>query len=518
MNGVIRHLLAACGRDGMTDEELLTCFLDGRDDNALAALVRRHGPMVWGVCCRLLRSHHDAEDAFQATFLVLVQKAATLPNRETIGNWLYGVARQTAVRMRAAAAKRGVRERQVTVLPEPTRAEKYVWNDLAPVLDEELSRLPDKYRVLIVLCDLEGMTRKDVARQLDLPEGTAASRLAAARAMLAKRLARRGIVVSFVLFGAVLPQQSAWASVPTTVIASTIKAATLVAAGKAAPGAISPTVAALITGVTNAMFMTKLKTGVVAVLVVGLTLAGIGAGVGFPTNPVAVAQQPGVQPPDIKPSDEAKKSGSKEPPKQGDKTGEERKKEPAVVTPEQLFRDKLTGPVRVEFTVANYNQYFPLIPPGDTTTPNFLDILEPNYNEGGIDTLQVYLPQKIAARFSQLGVENVRSHILGKVIRVSGTLRQGGNVKGGSSYSLWIESLDQFESISKKGRPPGASGPGRPGLPPGTSGPGGQSALPPRGLRVRGRQFCRRVLLRLRLRLRGRRGAVSSGGAGSGEK
>ncbi len=144
-----------------------------------------------GVCRRLLRSHHDAEDAFQATFLVFVQKAATLPNRETVGNWLYGVAHQTAVRMRAMVAKRGVWERQVTVIPEPATAEQYVWNDLAPVVDEELSRLPDKYRVLIVLCDLEGVTRKEVARRLDIPEGTAASRLATARAMLAKRSRRR---------------------------------------------------------------------------------------------------------------------------------------------------------------------------------------------------------------------------------------------------------------------------------------------------------------------------------------
>ena len=149
MNRVIQHLLAACGRDGggMTDGELLTRFLSGRDDDALAALVRRHGPMVWGVCCRLLRTHQDAEDAFQATFLVLVQKAATLPNPETVGNWLYGVARQTAVRMRAMVARRGARERQVAVLPEAATAERYVWNDSSPVVDEELSRLPDKYRV-----------------------------------------------------------------------------------------------------------------------------------------------------------------------------------------------------------------------------------------------------------------------------------------------------------------------------------------------------------------------------------
>src|SRR5262249_44063075 len=156
--------------------------------------------------------------------------------------------------------KRGVRERQVVVMPEPATAEQYVWNDLALVLDEELSRLPDKYRVLIVLCDLEGVTRKDVARRLDIPEGTAASRLATARAMVAKRLARRGVVVSGVLLGAVLSQQSAWASVPTTVVTSTIKAAGSAAAGQAAAaGAVSVTVATLTEGVVKAMFMTKIK-------------------------------------------------------------------------------------------------------------------------------------------------------------------------------------------------------------------------------------------------------------------
>jgi len=109
---VIRQLLAAPGQGGAgtTDGELLTRFLGHRDDAALAALVRRHAPMVWGVCRRLLRGHHDAEDAFQATFLVLVRKAATVVPREMVGNWLYGVAHQTSVRLRATAAKRGVRE------------------------------------------------------------------------------------------------------------------------------------------------------------------------------------------------------------------------------------------------------------------------------------------------------------------------------------------------------------------------------------------------------------------------
>jgi len=167
---IIHNLLAdaALGAGGMTDGELLAHFLSSRDDNALAALVRRHAPMVWRLCDRLLRNHHDAEDAFQATFLVLVKKAADVP-REAVANWLYGVARQTALRARATAAKRGRRERQVVNLPEPTM-EDVRDTDLQFVLDEMLSRLPDHYRGVIVLCDLEGLTRKEAARQLAIPE------------------------------------------------------------------------------------------------------------------------------------------------------------------------------------------------------------------------------------------------------------------------------------------------------------------------------------------------------------
>ncbi len=242
MNRTIQHLLMSAWHEGAgrTDGQLLDSFVHHKDDAALTALVRRHGPMVWGVCCRLLRSHQDAEDAFQATFLVLVQKAATLPDTETVGNWLYGVAHQTAVRMRAIVAKRGVRERQVTVMPEPNSAEECVWNDLKPVLDEELSRLPNKYRVLIVLCELENKTRKEVAVQIGVPEGTVASRLATARTMLAKRLARRGVVVSGVLLGTVLTQQASSACVPMVVVSSTIKAASLLRLDRRRQGRFRP--------------------------------------------------------------------------------------------------------------------------------------------------------------------------------------------------------------------------------------------------------------------------------------
>src|SRR5580700_8626189 len=155
MSVVIQHLFTACGRNGagMTDGELLTHFVKHRDDAAFAAVVRRHASMVWGVCRRLLRGHHDAEDAFQATFLVLVRKVATIRDKETVANWLYGVAHQTAVRLRSTAAKRGARERQVVDMPEPIAAEAR-GNDLLPLLDDELSRLPEHFRLLIVLCDL----------------------------------------------------------------------------------------------------------------------------------------------------------------------------------------------------------------------------------------------------------------------------------------------------------------------------------------------------------------------------
>lgn len=267
MSVVIQQLRTALGQGGaeMTDGELLYLFLNGGDNAALAALVRRHAPMVWGVCRRLLRSHHDAEDAFQATFLVLVRKAASVKPREAVGNWLYGVAHQTAVRMRAMAAKRAGREKVVVDMPEMV-VEENSHNDLLPLLDQELSCLPDKYRLMIVLCDLESKTRKEVARQLGIPEGTVAGRLARARAMLAKRLARKGVAVSGVGLGAALSQVAVSASAPATLVASTIKDTSLMAAGKVVEAAISPTVAALTEGVMKAMLLNKLKTVTVMVM------------------------------------------------------------------------------------------------------------------------------------------------------------------------------------------------------------------------------------------------------------
>src|SRR5215468_9754274 len=129
---------------GLTDGQLLRDYLNNGGELALAALVRRHGPTVWGVCRRVLSNHHDAEDAFQATFLVLVRKASSIKPRDMVGNWLYGVAHQTALKARARSAKRQAREKQVIAMPEPAAPTDHT-DDLARLLDQELSRLPDKY-------------------------------------------------------------------------------------------------------------------------------------------------------------------------------------------------------------------------------------------------------------------------------------------------------------------------------------------------------------------------------------
>jgi RNA polymerase sigma factor (sigma-70 family) len=273
----LRRVLLLRDGAGLTDGQLLEDYISRGEEAALGVLVRRHGPMVWGVCRRVLRNHHDAEDAFQATFLVLVRRAASIVPREMVANWLYGVAHQTALKARATAAKRMQRERQVTEMPEPAVAEQDVWHDVRPLLDQELSRLPEKYRVVIVLCDLERKTRKEAARQLGVPEGTIAGWLARARRMLAKRFGRRGVVLSAGVLATVISQNAASAAAPAPVLFSTIQAVSLFAAGQAAAaGVISVQVATLTEGVLKTMVLSKGKLALFAALVIGLMTAGWG--------------------------------------------------------------------------------------------------------------------------------------------------------------------------------------------------------------------------------------------------
>jgi RNA polymerase sigma factor (sigma-70 family) len=264
----VRSVVASTHTDA-TDGELLTRFIDHRDEGAFESLVRRHAPMVLGVCRRLL-SPEDAEDAFQATFLILALKAKSIRPREMLAGWLHGVARQVTLRARRASARRLQREQTVAVLPEAESVSHEHWNDVMPVLDQEITHLPEHYRIVIVLCDLENLTRHETAQRLSLPEGTVNSRLARARTLLAKRLTQRGVVLS----AGVLPviAQNASANVPIAMVSSVVRIAFLASAENAARGVISAQVATLMQGVEQAMLATKLK----LVVVVSLMLGAVG--------------------------------------------------------------------------------------------------------------------------------------------------------------------------------------------------------------------------------------------------
>jgi RNA polymerase sigma factor (sigma-70 family) len=278
-NQVVQHFRRlALVRDGakQTDGQLLGYFVEQRNEAAFEALVRRHGPMVMGICRRVLHSRHDAEDAFQATFLVLFRKAASVMPREMVANWLYGVAHQTAVRARSSNAARRQREKTLALTARTETAPRECRDDLQPVLDQELSRLPDKYRIPVVLCDLEGNTRKEAARQLGWPEGSVSSRLARARAILARRLTRRGVTLSAAALTELISVKAASACVPGALVVATVKAASLLTAGHMEPtGLISTRVVALADQVSRIMFITKLK-GITGVLLV------IGMAIGVP--------------------------------------------------------------------------------------------------------------------------------------------------------------------------------------------------------------------------------------------
>jgi RNA polymerase sigma-70 factor (ECF subfamily) len=272
----LRRMVLMGGAAGLTDAELLERFLTLREDSAFESLVRRHGPMVFGVCRRVLHHEQDAEDAFQATFLVLVRKAATIWPREMLPNWLFGVAYRTALAAKTAAVRRRLRERQVNPMPPTKASDQNLWPDLQPILDEELSHLPNKYRVPIVLCDLEGKSRQEAAQQLGWLPGTLSGRLARARSMLAKRLTRRGLTVSGAVLAASFGQNLASANLPPSLLSSTVKASLMVAAGRAATALISANVIALSQGVLRTMLMTKIKILAVVFLTLGVSIAGVG--------------------------------------------------------------------------------------------------------------------------------------------------------------------------------------------------------------------------------------------------
>jgi RNA polymerase sigma factor (sigma-70 family) len=266
--------------DGLTDGQLLEAFLSDGEEAAFEALVRRHGPMVLGVCRRVLHHAHDAEDAFQATFLVLMRKAASITRRELLGAWLHGVAFRIAVRAKTMNARRRTREAAVRAIPGRDVSEEAQSRDLEALLDREVNRLPEKYRAAIVLCELQGKSRTEASRALGLAEGTLSSRLARGRDLLRKRLSRTGLVLGSGTLTAALVPQAAPAAVPPALLLTTVRAAFSFAGGKAAiTGALSPKVIALAESGLKSLFLAKLKVATFLLLGVGILGAGLQAGV-----------------------------------------------------------------------------------------------------------------------------------------------------------------------------------------------------------------------------------------------
>ncbi len=250
--------LAGSPAGKLADGILLERFVTAKDETSFTTLVKRHGPMVWSVCQRVLRSTPDAEDAFQGTFLVLARKASSIRKPELLGNWLYGVASRTALKAKSLAASRRVLEGKVVAMPETVTTSD---PDLAAVLDDEVSRLPDKFRAPFVLCYLQGLTNEEAAHRLGCPTGTIVSRLSRARERLRARLSRRGLAPSALAAFAHVSGE-----VPRSLVAATVRST---------QGSAVLRVSEIAEGVLQAMFMTKLKTTVAVVLGIGFLLVPV---------------------------------------------------------------------------------------------------------------------------------------------------------------------------------------------------------------------------------------------------
>jgi RNA polymerase sigma factor (sigma-70 family) len=289
LHGVLRHLRKLCearpGRD-LGDGELLERSLAGGEEAAFAVLVQRHGPMVLEVCRRVLGDRHAAEDAFQATFLVLVRRSATIRRRAALGSWLFGVAQRVALKQRAREAARRGRERRAAKTPRAETPDERTWQELRAALDEEIGALPESFRAPIVLCYLQGKSYEQAARDLGWPKSSLASRLARAREVLRERLTRRGITLSAAALAAALSERADATALPARLTLQTVKEARLFAAGKAAATAAPSPAVALAEGHLKGPSGLRRK-ALALLLAVGLAAAGGLAG----------HQPPGEKPP-----------------------------------------------------------------------------------------------------------------------------------------------------------------------------------------------------------------------------
>jgi RNA polymerase sigma factor (sigma-70 family) len=279
LDNVLQHVRSAVVSSGareLTDDQLLHEFAVHHDPGAFAVLVKRHGPCVLGVCRRVLHHVQDAEDAFQATFLVLARHSTGFRKEGALASWLHGVAYRVAMRSKRSAARRRTHERRVRPSPPLEPAWEEAWREVQVVLDEEIQRLPEKYRTAFILCCMQGMSKREAARQLAAKEGTVSSRLAEARRRLQLRLARRGIALSAVLAAGALARPTAGATVPPALVSSTAQTVRLLAAGEPAAGVASVHITTLTEGVLRAMLLTRIKIATTLVLGLAIFTAGLG--------------------------------------------------------------------------------------------------------------------------------------------------------------------------------------------------------------------------------------------------
>jgi internalin A len=270
----LRRECAAAGQD-LSDGALLERFLDQHDEVAFENLVQRHGPMVLGVCQRVVGDTHAAEDAFQATFFVLARKARAIRNQASVGSWLFGVAQRIASKVRAQAATRRDRERRAAGMPHAETLDELTWQELRSILDEEIGRLPAKYQAVVVLCHLEGKSYDRAAGELGLSKSTLAGRLAKALELLRGQLTRRGLALSAGALATALTEKATAASVTALLSINVMKAAASVAAGKPlAAGILSTQAIALAEEAMKTMIGIKMK---LVLLVLALSLT-VGAG------------------------------------------------------------------------------------------------------------------------------------------------------------------------------------------------------------------------------------------------
>lgn len=276
---VLRHLRTWVGGQAaasLTDAQLLHEFVQRREETAFAALVQRHAPMVYGVCRRMLSGEQDAEDAFQATFMVLARRAASIRKRQSLAGWLYGVARRVALKARLRTARQRHAEKlgmdPASNPKGPDAAEQAARSEAGAVVDEELQHLPEKYRLPLILCYFQGLTYEEAADELGLPSGSMGKRLHQAQDRLRQRLVRRGVALSVGGLAAALSQSSQAA--PAALESAAVRTSLLFAGGKLAAAALPAPLVTLAESVLQALWLSKVKQAAAAVLVVALLVGG----------------------------------------------------------------------------------------------------------------------------------------------------------------------------------------------------------------------------------------------------